>query len=213
MFLRAPASVQLSSWPDVHIRIIAPSGGNRVQNHKPRTQTKSYIWYCSWAELLSYIVNSANVMEESSSSDGGPSLPIPSLQNNAEEVLSRTPSSPDGRDHRDPSESTPLLKVKFGRALSTGSLPPTPSSPRGIESGGSDDLRRCNWKKLITTIYLWLTYLIVSAAYSIIGPFFPSEVCHRYWLLSSSPMHSESLIELALSNPPGPIPAIQYFSC
>lgn len=115
-------------------------------------------------------------MEESSSSDVGPSSPLPSLQNKltTEEILGRTPSSFDGHDLRDPSERTPLLKVK--RAGSWASPPP---SPRVVEAGDDGDggQKRCNWKNLITTIYLWLTYLIVSAAYSIIGPFFPSEVC------------------------------------
>ena len=119
----------------------------------------------------------------SSDNDHGPSPSVPSLQNTTEDVLKRTPSSPDGRDlcsptegSPPPTEESPLLKVQFKRAGSSSSLPP--ATAREIEAGGSDGLRRCNWKNLITTIYLWLTYLIVSAAYSIIGPFFPSEVSH-----------------------------------
>ena len=114
-----------------------------------------------------------NEMEESSSSDSGPSLPVPTLQNATEEILRRTTSSPDGHDLRDPSESSPLLKVR----RRAGSWSTTPSGPGEVEAGGgSGGQKRCNWKNLITTIYLWLTYLILSAAYSIIGPFFPSEV-------------------------------------
>lgn len=114
-----------------------------------------------------------------SDSDHGPSLLVPSLQDTTDDILKRTP---DGHDlcsptegSPPPTEDSPLLKVKFKRAGSSSSLPP--GTAREIEAGGSDGLRRCNWKNLITTIYLWLTYLIVSAAYSIIGPFFPSEVC------------------------------------
>lgn len=116
----------------------------------------------------------------SSDSDHGLSPSVPSLQNTTEDILKRTPSSPDGRDlcsptegSPPPTEDSPLLKVQFKRSGSSSS-----ATAREIEAGGSDGLRHCNWKNLITTIYLWLTYLIVSAAYSIIGPFFPSEVSH-----------------------------------
>ena len=36
--------------------------------------------------------------------------------------------------------------------------------------------RKCNWKNIITVVYLWLTYLFINANYSLIGPLFPSEV-------------------------------------
>jgi hypothetical protein len=114
-------------------------------------------------------------LSSSDSSDHDPSPSIPTLQDTTKGILIRTPSSPDGHDLRSPTEGSPLLKVKFKRS---GSFLSDPAEE--VETGGSDglSLRRCNWKNLITTIYLWLTYLIVSAAYSIIGPFFPSEVRH-----------------------------------
>ena len=106
-------------------------------------------------------------MEESSSSDSGP---VPTLQDSQIQIRGRTLTSPSEHDLRDPSESSPLLKVKRGSAARD---PP----PAEVEAAGGGQLSRyCNWKKLITTICLWLTYLIGSAAYSIIGPFFPSEV-------------------------------------
>ena len=39
-----------------------------------------------------------------------------------------------------------------------------------------------NWRNLIVLATLWLAYCFVGAAYSVIGPFFPSEVCLRWHL-------------------------------
>jgi hypothetical protein len=36
--------------------------------------------------------------------------------------------------------------------------------------------RRWHWKDLAVCVSLWLTYFTCSAAYSVIGPFFPLEV-------------------------------------
>ena len=106
-------------------------------------------------------------MDESNSSDNGPSLPVPSLQDASIDIRGQGRTTSPGSEHdlRDPSESSPLLKVKRG----------TPPPVTELEAGGGQFSRR-NWKNLITTICLWLTYLVVSAAYSIIGPYFPSEV-------------------------------------
>lgn len=42
--------------------------------------------------------------------------------------------------------------------------------------GGLLTLWKHRWKDLIAASVLWITYFFVSAAYSIIGPFFPNEV-------------------------------------
>ena len=88
-----------------------------------------------------------------------PERPLPNLQE-TKLAVNGPPSAEQSRDPYEPSsESSPLLKVQVGDT--------------------SGDGRRCgdwNWKNIIATVILWLMYLFVSAAYSIIGPFFPSEV-------------------------------------
>ena len=124
-------------------------------------------------------------MEELYSSDSDPSLAISSsrLQDTSVNVCGRSTFSP---DLRDPSETSPLL-LQFKHKQSSGTPPPNPAK---LEAGGRRRLG-CNWKNLITTLYLWLTYLIVSAAYSIIGPFFPSEVYAN--MISLSPTYINEL--------------------
>ena len=99
-----------------------------------------------------------NLSEESCSSAGGPSLNVPNLQQARVAVSVPTVVEADEKsDLCEPSESSPLIKG----------------------DGKSSRLCRCggwNWGQLIATVCLWVTYLFVSAAYSIIGPFFPSEV-------------------------------------
>ena len=99
-------------------------------------------------------------MEQSSSPNGGPSRPVPSLQETGAAVSVRTAA-----EEQDNSESSPLIKVKQGGGTK-------PQAGRWW----SRHPRNWNWKNLSATACLWLTYLFVSAAYSIIGPFFPSEV-------------------------------------
>ena len=85
-----------------------------------------------------------------------PSQPLPNVQEAKINDLSS--SAEQSRDLCEPaiSESTPLINVE-----------------------GAGRRKRCghvNWKNLIATVVLWVMYLFVSAAYSMIGPFFPSEV-------------------------------------
>lgn len=114
--------------------------------------------------------------EDNSSSGVGPSQPFPNLQDTRVTVDVLPASATDEAKRRDlchsvePSERSPLIKVEKG-------------GDDTAESGVTGSPRRwCpqklnwNWKNLIATVCLWLTYLFVSAAYSIIGPFFPSEV-------------------------------------
>ena len=50
-----------------------------------------------------------------------------------------------------------------------------------VKVGGSDNAsnkkKKWNWRSLILATVLWLTTLFISAAYSMIAPFFPKEVC------------------------------------
>ena len=103
---------------------------------------------------------------ECSSSDCGPSQPGPSLQQTKLITVSVSSEGEGDKRHgaEEVFESSPLIKVQEGRSRGR----------RGRRCpGGLNDL---NWKNLIATVCMWFTYLFVSAAYSIIGPFFPSEV-------------------------------------
>ena len=104
--------------------------------------------------LLCRDLSGAVMDEEPSSSVGEPSPPAPSLHDTRVAVSVQVVAADEKSDL---SEDSPLIK------------------------GDKKSNRLCqcsswNWKNLITTICLWLTYLFVSSAYSIIGPFFPSEV-------------------------------------
>ena len=45
---------------------------------------------------------------------------------------------------------------------------------------GVDTKKQRNWRNIIIAAILWLAYVFVNAAYSIIGPFFPNEVASSY---------------------------------
>ncbi len=61
--------------------------------------------------------------------------------------------------YRNPRETDPLLKPEAAVKTSRFSRPSS-----------------WNWKNLVVSVCLWVTYLICSIAYSIIAPFFPDEV-------------------------------------
>ena len=90
------------------------------------------------------------MMEETQFTDP-PSLAVPSEHNQRDEQI--TGSSADWEDL----EKQPLLSVK-----KTGLL-------------GKTSERK--WKNRFIAITLMLGYLAVNTAYSVIGPFFPNEVC------------------------------------
>lgn len=58
------------------------------------------------------------------------------------------------------------------------------SSPAGPDSkegtAAKDEPQSCltwNWKNITIAAFLWVAYLLCNASFSVIGPFFPEEVC------------------------------------
>ena len=103
-------------------------------------------------------------MGKSSSVDSGPAQPPASSLQAETSVADSVHIQVEEQDTD--CENSPLINVKQGRG----------TKPRAGRWWNRYPARNWNWKNLSATACLWLTYLFVSAAYSIIGPFFPSEV-------------------------------------
>ena len=78
-----------------------------------------------------------------------------------------------GREEAAVMDTTNIQDTKSGETDPL--LKPPPQQPKTIVKRFS---RPCswNWKNLLVSVCLWLTYAFCSIAYSIIAPFFPVEV-------------------------------------
>lgn len=70
-------------------------------------------------------------------------------------------------------DSEPLLKLAE-ESLTKSNVSAEQSAVLTEVTGGSG--RRKRWQDICTVVCLWISYLLCSAAYSVIGPFFPKEV-------------------------------------
>ena len=60
--------------------------------------------------------------------------------------------------------------------FSSGTMEDSSDEERPLLENASKPGRCHGWRKILISVCIWIGYLLISAAYSVIGPFFPQEV-------------------------------------
>ena len=79
----------------------------------------------------------------------------------------------EGSTIQDEDERQRLLALKKDESSTSVTVYSHTSPGKGVKKSLT---RKWMWKDIVTGVTLWLAYLCMSAAFSVIGPFFPNEV-------------------------------------